>query len=112
MDSKDEHSIQKCPSCLSRNQPDAKFCQNCGEQLGWICPDCSTQNLVEARYCKSCGVKLDGFQPPDHETRLNVLQRAAPKGLQEKVSAARTEIDGAHKPVTILEPNMASMMQK
>ncbi|NIS80066.1 MAG: AAA family ATPase [Anaerolineales bacterium] len=92
----------KCAKCDSAIPDDARFCQNCGEPLGLTCNSCGTDNLPEAHFCKNCGQSLERPPSPDQETKLRSLQQAAPRGLQEKMLAARAEIEGERKPVTIL----------
>ena len=48
----------KCPRCSHDNPADARFCQNCGQQLTQRCPKCGTQNAPDARFCKQCGDPL------------------------------------------------------
>jgi hypothetical protein len=55
-----------CKFCNYENDPDANFCQNCGNQLQKITPNnqnyteitcsaCGTKNKVKALFCKKCG---------------------------------------------------------
>ncbi|MGB2897003.1 MAG: adenylate/guanylate cyclase domain-containing protein, partial [Anaerolineales bacterium] len=39
---------------------------------------------------------------PDSESRLRSLQETAPDALRKKIKAARTDIEGERKPVTIV----------
>lgn len=49
-----------CPKCGTANPADAKFCNNCGTNMGGSvkCPECSTENPIGAKFCNSCGAKL------------------------------------------------------
>jgi len=49
-----------CPKCGTANPAGAKFCNNCGTQLGGAlkCPNCGTENPPEAKFCNKCGTKL------------------------------------------------------
>jgi class 3 adenylate cyclase len=49
-----------------------------------------------------CGSKLEAKTQPAIDTRLSSLQQSAPKGLQEKMATARSEVRGERRPVTIL----------
>ncbi|TBR28279.1 MAG: zinc-ribbon domain-containing protein [Reyranella sp.] len=47
-----------CPACRSDNQPDSRFCGNCGRQLGAasiMCSKCNTAIANGAKFCSSCG---------------------------------------------------------
>jgi ABC-type oligopeptide transport system substrate-binding subunit/class 3 adenylate cyclase/ribosomal protein L40E len=94
------HSIT-CRKCSQVNPIDAKFCKNCGQSLENICPNCNTLNDDDARFCKNCGTVLEWGSPAE-ETRLTILQQSAPAGLQEKMRASSSELEGERKPVTIL----------
>ncbi|HUT15206.1 MAG TPA: SPFH domain-containing protein [Anaerolineae bacterium] len=50
-----------CPKCGTANPADAKFCNNCGTNLGGSvkCPECATENAIGAKFCNSCGAKLE-----------------------------------------------------
>lgn len=45
---------------------------------------------------------MDDISDPEQESKLRSLQKTAPHELREKIKAARTEIEGERKPVTIL----------
>jgi ABC-type oligopeptide transport system substrate-binding subunit/class 3 adenylate cyclase len=91
-----------CNNCAFENPEDAKFCQNCGNPLMLPCPACNTLNSAGVKFCKNCGHALTETTTTDQEPRLKALKDAAPKILQEKLRAAKSEIDGERKPVTIL----------
>ncbi len=92
----------ECPTCSFKNTGDAKFCENCGSQLGRICLSCGKENTPQAKFCKNCGANIDDLSIPEREARLKTLQQTAPRGLQEKMREARKVIEGERKPVTIL----------
>jgi predicted ATPase/class 3 adenylate cyclase len=50
----------------------------------------------------NCGKSLERIPPATSETHLSKLQRSAPEGLQEKIRATSSDIEGERKPVTIL----------
>ena len=91
-----------CSDCSHKNPADAGFCQKCGQPLMRNCAACGTANTNDAIFCKHCGTILDEVSVPGGETRLRSLQETAPQELREKIKAARTEIEGERKPVTIL----------
>jgi membrane protease subunit (stomatin/prohibitin family) len=48
-----------CPSCESANDPDARYCKNCGEPLQKpACRHCGDIPAVAARFCDNCGEPL------------------------------------------------------
>lgn len=49
-----------CPNCDTTNPAEAKFCNNCGTQLGGTikCPNCGHENPATAKFCNNCGNKL------------------------------------------------------
>jgi ribosomal protein L40E len=91
-----------CANCSHENPTDAGFCQDCGQPLMRDCASCGTSNTLEALFCRHCGTILDGVSVPGSESKLRSLQETAPPELREKIKAARTEIEGERKPVTIL----------
>ncbi|MCJ7569823.1 MAG: ABC transporter substrate-binding protein [Anaerolineales bacterium] len=91
-----------CANCSNENPADAGFCQKCGQPLMLDCATCGRSNTHEALFCRHCGTRLDGVSVPGSESRLRSLQETAPQELREKIKAARTEIEGERKPVTIL----------
>lgn len=48
-----------CPACQAPLAANAKFCANCGAQMGVVlCPACQASNAPGAKFCSSCGVKF------------------------------------------------------
>jgi len=91
-----------CSDCSHENPADAGFCQKCGQPLMRDCASCGTSNTPVAKFCLHCGTKLDAIADPEQDSKLRSLQETAPSELREKIKAARTEIEGERKPVTIL----------
>lgn len=60
--SNDDTSNQKviCVRCQTENDSDAKYCDNCGNELEHdkICPKCKAINDYKASYCDNCGTRL------------------------------------------------------
>ena len=50
----------RCHKCNCENDPDAKFCSECGSALSKSvpCPDCSELNDHDAHFCDNCGRAL------------------------------------------------------
>lgn len=47
-----------CPACGTQNEPEAQFCDNCGNPLSKTCGECGEQNDGDANFCRKCGSKL------------------------------------------------------
>ena len=50
-----------CTKCNTLNQPNAKFCSNCGNPMpqGGKCPGCSADTPAGSKFCPNCGAKLE-----------------------------------------------------
>ena len=101
----------KCANCGFDNDTDAGFCENCGEALNQVCSNCGSALKPRARFCKKCGTAVarpaaasqaGGVTEDERRDRLAALQRSVPQGLQDKILAARDQLEGERKPVTIL----------
>ncbi|MBI4318812.1 MAG: zinc ribbon domain-containing protein [Chloroflexi bacterium] len=50
----------KCPQCGTEAEPEARFCGECGADLGRkFCPHCKTEADSRMRFCPECGKRLD-----------------------------------------------------
>ncbi len=47
-----------CPKCHNQNNQEAKYCDECGEQLHHVCQYCNEHNDADAKFCKNCGKKI------------------------------------------------------
>lgn len=86
----------KCPSCGKMNDPDAKFCDQCGAKMSptqaykWdadetvTCPVCRKGNDDDARFCDQCGARLEG--------RTDVTASEAPAAPGGLAPATRGEL--------------------
>lgn len=81
----------KCSACNHNNQTWAKFCVQCGQQLGKICRHCQKINAVENKFCAECG------------NYLNTVKDST-KIASPPVSSSNSEksIGGERKFVTVL----------
>ncbi len=101
----------RCLNCSYENQPQAKFCQNCGHALMRACPNCGTRSQPGARFCMNCGYPLaegtqNGPAPPNRQDgqsdpRLVQLASTTPPPLAEKIRAA-ARLSGERRLVTTL----------
>jgi DNA-binding IclR family transcriptional regulator len=57
----------ECSRCGAENQPNARFCKQCGQPLtpptGITCPDCGLTNNANALFCRQCGKPLPAQAP-------------------------------------------------
>lgn len=52
--------VARCTRCLHENEPDARFCSQCGSPLSArrVCPGCGDESDAKARFCDNCGQTL------------------------------------------------------
>lgn len=58
-------AVVTCSECGAPNEPEAKFCLNCGADLivpekaeVLVCPECGEKNKPDAKFCSECGAEL------------------------------------------------------
>ena len=60
---KERIAKRTCIKCKALNPEDARFCEECGQELGILprefCRNCSTMNPTGLKFCGECGSKLD-----------------------------------------------------
>ena len=91
----------QCSNCHCTNPEGAKFCIECGTQLGTSCPNCSTSLPASAKFCIECGTFLkqnrdgvnDGFGLPENYI---------PQHLADRILSNRDALIGERKQVTVL----------
>ena len=100
-----------CPKCQIENDPDARFCEECGAKLEVVCPECSTAIRPGSKFCKHCGHNLtllsESSPKPSpknlsFDEKLEKIQKYLPKGISEKILAQRDRIEGERKQVTVM----------
>ena len=108
----------KCPNCTHENSPTARFCENCGQAMPRTCPNCGQAVSTTARFCANCGFQLAAtsttanaaiaappastLPTPPMPSQLDVLRRATPQPLAQKILAQRDRLEGERKLVTAL----------
>ena len=53
-------SVLTCANCNTQNDPNRKFCVECGQRLAAACPACGSENPTGAKFCGECGTTLAG----------------------------------------------------
>lgn len=53
-----EVSAGMCGHCSQQNEPDAKFCGDCGQPLWESCQVCEVSSPIGRRFCRGCGGNL------------------------------------------------------
>ena len=48
----------RCANCQTENDPDRKFCVECGARLAIACPSCGAPNPPGGKFCGECGTPL------------------------------------------------------
>jgi hypothetical protein len=94
-----------CPSCHHDNQPDHRFCTQCGTRLATGCPSCGAPVAVDEIFCGGCGAALTirGQTTPPPPAHAPIFS--------EKIRQATTAVEGEHKQVTVLFVDVAGSME-
>ena len=97
----------KCPKCQIENDPDARFCEECGAKMEVVCPECGNTIRPGSKFCKHCGHNLT--TPSElpakiftSDEKLEKIQKYLPKGIAEKILAQKDKIEGERKLVTVM----------
>ena len=64
--------MRTCGVCGTENPDDARFCSNCGSELGDVCANCSAPLPEAAAFCPSCGAAVSD-QVTEERRFLTVL---------------------------------------
>ena len=93
-----------CSACGAENPEGAKFCGSCGAALAAACPSCSHRNAPGTRFCTECGSPLvTAALAPDFSSPASYT----PPLLAEKIRAARSELEGERKQITVMFTDVA-----
>ncbi len=82
----------RCPSCGHENQPDRKFCGQCGAELAVACGACGAQPEPGERFCGQCGAPIEKAEAPAASAPAPAPQRAA--GQPSSFSDGRYQVKG------------------
>lgn len=93
----------RCVQCQAESPADAKFCMQCGGQLGSRCPGCGAELPTEARFCPGCGHQLSEPEPEPMAAEGR-LHQYIPEELLAKLESARAAggMQGERRIVTML----------
>src|SRR3989441_6885738 len=91
----------QCTHCQTENRPGRRFCAECGVPFALPCASCGFANEPGEKFCGGCGAPLTAA-PRALEPRTNSPQAYTPAYLAEKILAARSDLEGERKQVTVL----------
>src|SRR4051812_44589081 len=83
----------KCSVCDTTNPPAARFCMECGKELGFHCFVCGWPAPRSSRYCGQCGVAL-----AEESTCDRAMSPSFPIKANQRVNEHTLE----RRPVTVL----------
>src|SRR5262249_41305537 len=89
----------RCQGCTAENPENAKFCLECGAQLGHRCAACGAESPARAKFCLECGKPLATASKPRPAPDPRSY---TPKHLAEKILTTRSALEGERKQVTVL----------
>ena len=83
-----EGGTDACRQCGFTNDPQARFCENCGANLHESCPSCGAALGARQKFCRACGEPLGAaravlskVQTPEH-----LASRIAPADAERKIA--------------------------
>ena len=91
----------KCPRCAHLNPTAVKFCNECGQMMGFVCSSCDTVNLPESKFCSQCGNLLSQTDRPAADELLKPLRPDVDKSALPQAAV------GERKHVTVLFSDMS-----
>jgi class 3 adenylate cyclase len=94
----------RCSRCRHENPPQAKFCSECGANLGSRCGACGVELAAGAKFCAQCGAATAAAG-----ARFGAPQSYTPKHLAERILSA--DIEGERKQVTVLFADLKGSME-
>ncbi len=104
--------VTACPQCGAPVPPGVKFCPECGARLVTACPQCGAPVAPGVKFCPECGTPITTAAvapappPPPPAPSLDPvaeqLKRLVPQEYAERLQAARGQVMGERRTVTIL----------
>src|SRR5262249_48552377 len=95
----------RCGSCTAENPEHARFCLECGAQLGHRCAACGAELPGRAKFCLKCGKPITASLGPAPNPRSYT-----PKHLAEKILTSRSALEGERRQVTVLFADLKGSM--
>jgi class 3 adenylate cyclase/tetratricopeptide (TPR) repeat protein len=87
-----------CPHCQEAALSNAKFCRQCGRQVGNHCPVCGAANPPDSKFCGECGKSLDHAksQPAGQAERCREAQKTfiVSEGERRHLTILFTDLTG------------------
>jgi len=98
-----------CPRCQHANQPEAKFCEECGTPLTRTCPNCGGSLPPTAKFCGACAQPVGAASAS--QARFGSPEAYTPKYLAERILTSRSALEGERKQVTVLFADLRGSME-
>src|SRR2546427_259597 len=98
-----------CPRCQHANQPEAKFCEECGTPLTRTCPNCGASLPPTAKFCGACAQPVGAASAS--QAHFGSPEAYTPKYLAERILTSRSALEGERKQVTVLFADLKGSME-
>ena len=83
-----------CSSCGTENEPNRKFCGECGTPLAHLCATCGAANAPAAKFCGECGTALGARPVPAGVDAPTAVRPQPPASERRLVSVLFADLVG------------------
>ncbi len=83
-----------CPACGTQNEPNRKFCGECGSPLARGCPSCGAPNPPTVKFCGECGAALSDAGAPAPAAGALAAPTSSPAAERRVVSVLFADLVG------------------
>ena len=83
-----------CSSCGTENEPNRKFCGECGTPLAHLCATCGAANAPAAKFCGECGTALGARSVPAGVDAPTAVRPQPPASERRLVSVLFADLVG------------------
>ncbi len=83
-----------CSSCGTENEPNRKFCGECGTPLAHLCATCGAANAPAAKFCGECGSALGARSVPAGVDAPTTVRPQPPASERRLVSVLFADLVG------------------
>ena len=83
-----------CSSCGTENEPNRKFCGECGTPLAHLCATCGAANAPAAKFCGECGAALEARSVPAGVDAPTAVRPQPPASERRLVSVLFADLVG------------------